>query len=92
MEETKEKAGVSLENEDVYMATTFEEFVQVREEMKKRKCTHVRESNLGSKCGFDLHSGLRSQQGSSDGFHLLIGVAFSGYGHKNARWRHQACL
>ncbi|KAG0711342.1 Cytosolic 10-formyltetrahydrofolate dehydrogenase [Chionoecetes opilio] len=29
VEETKEKAGVSLENEDVYMATTFEEFIQV---------------------------------------------------------------
>ncbi|KAK8387245.1 hypothetical protein O3P69_018098 [Scylla paramamosain] len=29
VEETKEKAGVSLENEDVYMATTFKEFVQV---------------------------------------------------------------
>ncbi|KAG7167569.1 Cytosolic 10-formyltetrahydrofolate dehydrogenase-like [Homarus americanus] len=29
VEETKEKAGVSLENEDVYMATTFREFVQV---------------------------------------------------------------
>ncbi|KAK8742942.1 hypothetical protein OTU49_017400, partial [Cherax quadricarinatus] len=29
VEETKEKAGVSLENEDVYMATTFQEFIQV---------------------------------------------------------------
>ncbi|XP_050700415.1 cytosolic 10-formyltetrahydrofolate dehydrogenase-like, partial [Eriocheir sinensis] len=29
VEETKETAGISLENEDVYMATTFEEFVQV---------------------------------------------------------------
>ena len=35
VEETKEKAGVSLENEDVYMATTFKDFVQVREELKK---------------------------------------------------------
>ncbi|KAK4319328.1 hypothetical protein Pmani_009720 [Petrolisthes manimaculis] len=29
VEETKEKAGVTLENEDVYMATTFQEFIQV---------------------------------------------------------------
>lgn len=37
VEETKEKAGVTLENEDVYMATTFEEFVQVKE---KKPSTH----------------------------------------------------
>lgn len=29
VEEVKEKAGVSLENEDVFMATTFQEFIQV---------------------------------------------------------------
>ncbi|XP_071528563.1 cytosolic 10-formyltetrahydrofolate dehydrogenase isoform X3 [Panulirus ornatus] len=29
VEETKEIAGVTLENEDVYMATTFQEFIQV---------------------------------------------------------------
>lgn len=35
VEETKEKAGISLENEDVYMASTFNEFVQVREKRRK---------------------------------------------------------